>query len=580
MPFRRVMAARGPIQNMQLGIEWPDGRRRILNVNGAPLFGANGETTGVVFLVIDITQRMSDERILRDSEKRFRLMVEGLPSGAVFVDMDSGSIYLNHAAETITGYTRNELTTVDQWFWALYGESSEEARAKYERIRDMGFTEICVGTIHRKDGNLRVIESSGYRSESALVWLLRDVTDHARVSEDCERLQTHLFQSQSLESLAIIAEGMAHDCNNALEVIVGATDVAQHELPNGDELREFIDAIAKSAERAATLFKEMMAYASDSLPQIAGTVDVNSAVHDTVRYMRAPVGGALGVAIQIDLDEKIRHAQMDGRQFRRALLAVLKNAAEAAAEGDGTVSVATFALKLGDPADNGYWIAAGLPPGDYVGIRVVDSGIGMESETLSKVFTPFFTTKPGARGLGLSDALRAVRASNGEILIDSGIDVGTTATILLPVEEAAGQAVGEEDVPSPLWHGAGTILVVDDELNVRTITKRMLEKLGFEVVLAASGYEAVEQVAKDPELAAVILDMTMPNMDGSATFDKIRHTRPHLPVFIASGYDTNKIAHRFSPGSIAGFLQKPFPLRTLSANLREALRVSSPSGQG
>jgi PAS domain S-box-containing protein len=181
MPFRRVIVAGEPIQNMQHGIAWPDGTRRILEINGAPLFGVDGAISGVVFLVTDITQRKAIEKSLGDSEQRFRLMVEDLPTGAVFVEGDR--IFMNRAAERITGYSRTELATVSQWFWALYGEASAEARAKYEEIRDAGFLEVCEGTIRRQDGELRTIECGGYQSNNATVWLLHDNTQAERSND-------------------------------------------------------------------------------------------------------------------------------------------------------------------------------------------------------------------------------------------------------------------------------------------------------------------------------------------------------------------------------------------------------------
>jgi PAS domain S-box-containing protein len=561
-PFRRVINAGEPIHNMQHAIHWPDGSTRFLDINGAPLFGVDGAISGVVFLISDITQRKANEELLRDSEKRFRLMVEGLPSGAVFVER--GNIFLNRAAEEITGYSRSELSTVEQWFWALYGETSVEAREEYERIRNEKFSEVYVGTIRRKDGVSRIIECSGYSSESAAVWILRDVTDQVKTEEIRRHLQSQLFETRSLEDLAIMAEGVAHDCNNILTGILGSADLARHELSAGDGARAYIEEIAHGAERAADLCTMMMAYTGDA-EQKMEAVDVNVAVRDMVRFLYGSDGTVSGVTIQYDLDEAVQKARTDNTHIRKVLLALLQNAAEAIGEKYGTIQVST---RSGPVLANAHG-NEGLPPGEYVQISVKDTGCGMDSAVLAKACDPFFTTKPDARGLGLTYALGIVRASNGNIVFESKKGKGTTATVFLPV--ASSRAEGEKPtIPDSLWRGSGTILVVDDELNVREITKRMLEKLGFDVVLAANGDEAVSAVDQHDNFAAVILDLTMPNMDGESTFEQIRRRKPHLPVLIASGYDVKKVSGRFRNG-VTSFLQKPFPMHVLSAHLRLAL---------
>ncbi|MBM3289887.1 MAG: PAS domain S-box protein [Candidatus Hydrogenedentes bacterium] len=564
-PFRRVMQSREPIHNMRHAIASPDGTTRILEINGAPLFGADGAVSGVVFLVNDITRRMADEEIVRDSEKRFRIMVEGLPSGAVFVDGDR--IYMNFAAERITGYSRTELSTVDQWFWALYGERSAEARAQYERIRDAGFAEVCIGTVRRKDGAVRVIDCNGYRSDSATIWLLRDITDLARADEDRRRFESHLFKTHPLEDLSVIAEGIAHDCNDILTGILGAAELAQREATAENASRAYIDEIARGAERAAELCA-MLAALSSHEDHEPGPVDINAAVADMVRFMRGPEGKTGRVTFEFDLDAQMPVLCADASQVRAVVLALLKNAVEAIAGGAGTVRVSTGTYGAVNTHD-----ASGLPAGEYACVHISDTGRGMTDGERAKAFEPFFTTKPGAHGLGLTHAIGIVRSLGGNVAIESDVGKGTTATVYLPVSLAQQTATKPGATPSgELWFGSGTILVVDDEQNVRSVTKRMLEKLGFEVVLASSGAEAVQQVERRRDLAAVILDLAMPNMDGGATFEEIRRSQPRLPVLIATGFDTKKVTGRFPRGAVSGFLQKPYPMRVLSEHLRDALQ--------
>lgn len=573
LPFRRVMAAREPVHEMRLKIVTCDGTRRVVEINGAPLFGDAGAVTGVVFLVTDITKRLADEEILRDSEKRFRLMVEGLPSGAVFVERDT--IYMNRAAEEITGYSRAELSTVNQWFWALYGDASAAARAKYERTRDEGFREVCIGTIRRKDGSSRAIECSGYRSETSIVWLLRDVTEQARSDEVQRRLNSHLIQTRSLEDLAIMADGVAHDCNNILTGILGSAELARHELPETDSARSYIEEIALGAERAADLCTMMMAYTGDAEQKVEA-VDINSAVQEMVRFAQGTSGVPPGIRIHYELDGTTMNVRADASQIRKVLLALLQNAIDAIGDDDGAIEVNTQSMRVRESLQADAYATGGLAPGEYVRIVVRDTGCGMDANTRERAFDPFFTTKKESRGLGLTYALGIIRATSGDIVLESSPGRGTAVSVYLPAAYQSSLGSETDAHDEGLWRGTGTVLVVDDEQNVRSVTGRMLRKLGFEVILADNGDRAVQEIERCNDLSAVILDLTMPNMDGVPTLNRIAETRPDLPVLIATGYDVRKVSGRF-PSGVSGFLQKPFTLHVLSSTLRDALAGEAPT---
>ncbi len=574
MPFRRVMDFGEPIQGIQVSIGWPDGSRRIIEVNGAPLPAENGAASGAVFLVTDISQRIHDEDILRNSEKRFRYMVEDLPMGAVFVDGDR--IRLNRAAEDITGYAREELTTIDQWFWALYGTHSADAREKYESFRDAGFVDVCTTTITRKDSVDRVIDCGGYKSGNAIVWLLHDVTEQHKSQAERHRFQSHLIATQSLEQLAVMALGVANDCNNILTGILGTADLARHELSTSDDARPYIEDIAAGAERAADLCTMMMAYTGGAHLQ-QDSVDINAAIQDMVRFTQATDEEASSEAVRYELDESIPSARADAAQIRKVLVAVLRNAAEAVRESGGRVTVSTKSVRISESLAGDTSEAAGLLPGEYVCVTVTDTGQGMDKSTLERAFEPLFTTKPNARGLGLTYALGIVRASSGNMLIKSEKGRGTTVTLYLPAVFASTIAEEEPVDSGAIWHGTGTVLVVDDEQNVRAVTKRMLQRLGFEALLASDAREAMALIEDRKDISAVILDLSMPDMDGRRMLIEIRRTCPGMPVLIASGYDMKIVAKRFPEGDVAGFVQKPFSLTALSAHLRNVLAAPADS---
>lgn len=573
MPFRRVNDFGELVQGMQVSIAWPDGSRHFMEVNGAPLPGENGTASGAVFLVTDITQRIHDEDILRNSEKRFRYMVEDLPMGAVFVDGDH--IRLNRTAEEITGYSREELTTIDQWFWALYGTNSTEARAKYESIRDAGFVDVCTGRINRKDGTERIIECGGYKSGNAIVWLLHDVTEQHQSEAERHRFQSHLLATQSLEQLAVMALGVANDCNNILTGILGTADLARHELSNEDDARPYIEDIAAGAERAADLCTMMMAYTGGANLQ-QDSVDINAAVQEMVRFTQATDDVSIE-AVRYELDDSVPPACADAAQIRKVLIAILRNAAEAVRKTRGHITVCTKSVRVAESLTDDATESRGLLPGEYVCVTVKDTGEGMDKSAQERAFEPLFTTKPDARGLGLTYALGIVRASSGNIQIQSEKGRGTTVTLYLPAAYASTiteEGPTESDV---IWHGEGTVLVVDDEPNVRAVTKRMLQKIGFEALLASEASEAITIIEDRKDISAVILDLSMPDMDGRRTLIEIRRSCPGVPVLIASGYDMKLVSKRFPEGEVAGFIQKPFSLTALSAHLRNVLAAPADS---
>ncbi|MCC6795919.1 MAG: PAS domain S-box protein [Candidatus Hydrogenedentes bacterium] len=572
-PFRRVNDLGEIVQGMQVTIGWPDGSRHVIEVNGAPLSSENGAQSGAVFLVTDITQRIHDEEILRNSEKRFRYMVEDLPMGAVFVDGEH--IRLNRTAEEITGYSREELTTIAQWFWALYGTRSADARAQYESFRNAGFVDVFTTTIARKDRVDRVIECGGYRSGNAIVWLLHDVTEKHHSQAERHRFQSHLLATQSLEHLAVMALGVANDCNNILTGILGTAELARHDLSSNNDARPYIEDIATGAERAADLCTMMMAYTGGAHLQ-QDSVDINAAVQEMVRFTQATEDTSTE-AVRYELDESAPPARVDAAQIRKVLVAILRNAAEAVRETGGRITVSTKSVRVAESLTDDATGSKGLLPGEYVCVTVTDTGEGMDQSALERAYEPLFTTKPHARGLGLTYALGIVRACSGNILIQSEKGRGTTVTLYLPAAYASTIAEEEPVDSDTIWHGAGTVLVVDDEQNVREVTKRMLRKLGFEALLAGETSTAMTMIDNRNDISAVILDLSMPDMDGRRALIEIKRTCPGIPVLIASGYDMKIVSKRFPEGEVAGFIQKPFSLTALSAHLRNVLAAPTDS---
>jgi len=353
--------------------------------------------------------------------------------------------------------------------------------------------------------------------------------------------------------------------------ILGNTDLLRPMIDT-PESRDCFDDISQGAKRASELCRMLLVFAGEGefTPE---PVDINTVVSDSIRFMRS--GIARGIQIELDLAKHLPRLEGDSTDLHQMLLVILANAADAIGDTGGGITVKTGAVPAGAAPETS--VGDALPPGDYISISVTDTGCGMSEEVASKMFDPFYTTKTRSRGLGLARALGVARAHGGAMNVSTRAGHGTTITVYVAAHAAQSRKAPTILDQESLWHGEGTILVVDDEENVRSITKRMLQRLGFDVLLAADGQEAVEMVSKAAkDLAAVILDLTMPNMDGDSAYAEIRRMEPKLPVLIASGYDVKTVTNRFDRTHISSFIQKPFQIKDLSNHLRDALHTDPP----
>ncbi len=413
---------------------------------------------------------------------------------------------------------------------------------------------------------------------------LIDINDRKAVDAERKALEHKLLETQKLESLGVLAGGIAHDFNNLLMTILGNAELALLDLPALAPAYTSVARIELAARRAAELTGQMLAYAGKGrmvielfvmntlVEEITALLDVSIAKTTTLRYMLAP---------------QLPPITGDATQIRQVIMNLVLNAAEAVGAASSSIVIATGVLH----ADRSYlartWLAPELPEGEYVFLEVVDDGPGMSAETLAKIFDPFFTTKFTGRGLGLAAVLGIVRGHSGALKVESALGQGTTFTILLPAA-AAGQAdaqaqqladVGEAPaLPSPPASAdapARLLLVIDDEEGVRLITARILERFGFTVITAADGRMGVDLFREHADsIAAVLVDLTMPRLDGEQAMREIQAIRPDARVVIMSGYDQQSLTERFAELNPAGFLQKPFQPAALRKMLQQVLALS------
>lgn len=398
-----------------------------------------------------------------------------------------------------------------------------------------------------------------------------DTTDLVRAEEERRRLDLQVQQTQKLESLGVLAGGIAHDFNNLLVAILGNAGLALMELPPESPAWQTVLAIETAAQRAAELTRQMLAYSgkgkfvieqlnlSRVVEEMAHLLEISVSKRAVLKYRFAPDLPAI---------------EGDATQLRQVIMNLITNASDAIGDRSGVISVSTGLID----ADAAYLKTAymddDLPEGQYVYLEVADTGIGMDAETAARIFDPFFTTKFTGRGLGLAAVLGIVRSHRGAIKLSTVPGRGTTFTILFP---AAGPPAPPGPAPAPETASAplprAVILVVDDDETVRAVTRRMLELSGFTVLLAADGAEAVALYRERPGIDLVLLDLTMPAMDGEETFRELRRLDPGVRVILTSGYSEQDAADRFAGTGLAGFIQKPYRPQDLIEKVRVALRV-------
>ena len=405
----------------------------------------------------------------------------------------------------------------------------------------------------REDGVLR-----GY------VKVVRDLTERRRLDEAVR-------EAQKLESIGVLAAGVAHDFNNVLTAIMGNLSLARS-APRESRVAE-VEGLLTEAERASRragdLVKQLLDYAGKSRREVR-PVDVARVVSDAVTVVRA----SISPKIRIDLDAPpATRIHADTGQLQQLVLNLVFNAAEAIGDAEGQVEIRLAVREFEEAELRSRYLGFPLPPRAYTEIVVRDTGRGMDPDTLRQIFDPFFTTKFLGRGLGLAAALGIVRSHGGGIAVESAPGRGSIFTVVLPAEQDIGGPKTVAEVVADEGRGEGLVLVVDDEAAIRSLVQRSLEGLGYTVLAAEHGGQALDLLQRSPDpLALAVLDLTMPVMDGSEAALRLQQQQPDLPIIVMSGLADQDALRRLEKVRIAGFVPKPFAPEQLAQAVALARR--------
>jgi two-component system, cell cycle sensor histidine kinase and response regulator CckA len=569
------------VQSYELVAVTKDGGR-VDTILSTWLGEANGKPA-IFGVQTDITERRRIERELKTSEERYRALVDALPDAIVVAELDGNVLMANEAAARLYGHSdvaafmRTSPNLVD----GIALPQRLRAKELGKRAVDSGHLVTGEFDICRKDGVVVPTELTvvplldGQGGAVTVIGVARDLTERRAVAIERQRLESQVHHAQRLDSLGVLAGGIAHDFNNLLVGVLGNAGLALMDLPAEAPARVAVQQIELAARRAAGLTHQMLAYSGRG-SLIREPILLGNLVGEMVQLLEAAIPKSVSIAFEVVSDPPAFEG--DAAQMQQVVMNLITNAAEAMGGRSGVISIQVgFADGRSLELDE-FVVGAPLGPGTYAYLTVCDEGIGMDPSTRDRMFEPFFTTKFTGRGLGLAAVLGIVRGHRGTLTVKTGLGKGSCFRVLIPAPggqvRVPTRSPDSESSIEPCSDHA-LILVVDDEEVVRALAAQALERAGFATLLARDGREAVDLIReRGKEVAAVVLDLTMPNLGGAEAFRQIREMRSDLPVILSSGYLAAEATERFSTLGFFGFVQKPYLPQDLVRTVQEAVAAA------
>jgi len=553
-----------------------DGSTFEAEITSTTFAGDDGTPLTYVF-VRDVSERRAAEQALLASEHRYRSLVETTGSVLIGLAPDGMVTEWNREAERLFGWSRREVLGSD--YFALVREPArrEAMRLEVTRVLAGAPPRPREDSVVSRQGDVRVVLWTVTRLQDVrgrpcgVIASGQDITER-------KRIEAQMQHAQKLESLGVLAGGIAHDFNNLLVGILGNTSLALMDVNEESELHEILRDVETAALRAADLTKQMLAYSGRGR-FVVRPLDLSALVEEMAHLLHSSISKR--AALRFDFAPDVPAVEADGTQLRQVVMNLITNASDALNGENGEIVLRTAVCWADREALHSPYLDYEPEPGPYALIEVSDTGIGMTPETLQRIFDPFFSTKFTGRGLGLAATLGIVRGHRGTIAVESAPGEGTTFRVYFPLAlESGGDADASADSdlatpgrPHPV--AAGVALVVDDDATVSEVARQMLERRGFEVVVAADGIDALSHFQqRRSELRLALVDLTMPRMGGEELVGAIRAVDGALPVVLMSGYSEGEVAGRFPPSLVSACIQKPFRLEELDAVLRTALTPS------
>ncbi len=531
-----------------------------------------GEVDYISGVFFDITDHRLMEEKLRESEKRFRAFMDHTPTAAFMKDRQGHYLYVNGVCERFADKKTEDwmgLTDYDLW----PEDIARQHRESDQEILDRNFPLASLMTIPSLQGNLTywsvykfpIIPNA--QDQVLIGGVAVDITEQKQAEETKAKLEAQLAAAQKLESIGRLAGGIAHDFNNLLSAIMGFGELLQMDLAPDDPKRSYAEEISKAAQRGANLTKQLLAFSRKQILQ-PRVLNLNTVVLDMENMLQRLIGEHID--LEVALDSQLGYLQADPTQIEQVILNLAVNARDAMPRG-GKLTIETANIDLDEVYAKQHLSVA---PGSYILLAVSDTGHGMDGETLTHIFEPFYTSKEKGEGtgMGLATVYGIVKQSGGDIWVYSEVGKGATFKIYLPRVDALPEADERRVLPSKKLRGQETILVVEDEELVRTMIAEALRRYGYQVLEARKGAEALvlHQEHQHP-IDLLMTDVVMPEMSGQSLAERLVQANPHLKVLFTSGYSDNAIVRHGILLEGLHFIQKPFTIVALLQKIREVL---------
>lgn len=525
--------------------------------------------------ITDISERKQSEDALRESEARYRGLVNNATYGVYWEKLDGALIYANRALAQMLGYESVEELIALGSTAALYCDP-----AKHKELQELYATAKHVDSLvnwKRKDGRSVTVRINGRcaldleKTTPCLEAIIEDVTE--RIA-----LEAQLLQARKFEAIGQLAGGIAHDFNNMIGAILGWADMGVEETEPGSRLHRHFEKVRHQAERAGALTRQLLAFARRQILE-PRDIDFNQAVNETLNLLEKVLGSNIEIKCRLALDLPVVRA--DPTQLEQVLMNLCINARDAMPEG-GLLIIETSRASFDAEACKVQPLAR---PGNYVMLTVTDTGIGMDSATLDRIFEPFFTTKELGKGtgLGLATVYGIVHQHGGFVHVYSEPKMGTTFRVYIPVSNAAVPSATASQDDAQVAGGTETVLVAEDHDGLRQLATETLTKLGYQVIASADGEDAVRAFRTHAaSIHLAVLDVVLPKLNGPEIYSRICADRPDMPVIFATGYSADFALLQKVQQQRLPLLQKPYTARDLARKVRETLdrKVSQNVKQG
>lgn len=523
--------------------------------------------------------RAEAEKAMRESEENYRTIFSNIRDCMIIVDPETMHVVeANRAALETYGYTLREMQALEPLGWSADPEAALESlkQTPLEKTRYIPFR------LHkRKDGTtfpVEIVQSIFHiRGRVLLGCVIRDISMRIRLEEERRQMESRLQQSAKMESLGVLAGGIAHDFNNLLVGIMGSASIAAEEVEPDSPAADAIELVEKTAKRAADLTRQMLAYSGRGR-FVVEAVNLTSLVREMSHLLETSITSK-GQLI-CEFMDNVPAIEGDLTQIRQIVMNLILNASDSLEGKDGVIRVQTGVMDADLTYLKESFIDGPFNAGRFVYMEVRDTGVGMSEETKRKIFDPFFTTKTTGRGLGLAAVLGIVRGHRGFIHVESEPGKGTTFRVGFPTTKKKIPGTRVTPTKNQMWKGSGTILIIDDERTIHQVLKVALTRAGFELLHAHDGVEGLDVYKKNRGgIDLVLLDMTMPRMNGDEVFREIRKLDgDDVPVLLMSGFSEVEATNKFHDMSLAGFIQKPFRPSELLEKIKAVINGDESEG--